>query len=223
MTTSLTHLETLDSAELVQRCRRGEREGQAPQATGASQAKAAFEELYRRYRPAVSRRLTHLLGPRAAIADLSQETFAKAWQKLDRYRADAPFSHWLLRIATNMARSHYRSQRRRPWQLWDRPEQQEQVRSTDAGGAARYPELEVVHLALGGLSTRLREAVVLFELEGLSLAELASALEVSVNTAASRVRRGREKLRRELSRLGYDASSAAAVTANVGLCGGETR
>ncbi len=212
--TTPTHPETLDSAKLVERCRRG-----------GTEAKAAFEELFRRYRPQVVRRLTHLLGPRAAVADLSQETFAKAWQKLDRYRADAPFSHWLLRIATNMARSHYRRQRRSPWQLWDRPEQQEQAR-THHEGAARYPQLEVVHRGLSGLSTRLREAVVLFELEGLSLAELALTLDVSTNTAASRVRRGREKLRRELTRLGYDAQVSSAVdpaSAKVGLCGGETR
>lgn len=186
---------------------RASREGDRP----------AFEELYRRYHPAVVRRLTHLLGPENNVADLCQETFAAAWQQLHRFRGEAPFDHWLLRIATNQARGHYRSQQRRPWRLWERPEQEAEQ---NAGGAEpAYPELQAVHRALAELSTRLREAVVLFELEGLSLAELASTLDVSINTAASRVRRGRDKLREVLLRLGYEAQA----TPGASLCQGEVR
>ena len=67
------------------------------------------------------------------------------------------------------------------------------------------PSLRLVHAALERLSPRLREAVVLFELEGLSLAEMAVALEIPLHTAASRLRRGREKLRVALQLLGCAA------------------
>ena len=173
------------------------------------------EELYRRYRPAVVRRLTHLLGPESSVDDLCQETFVAAWRQLHRFRGEAPFEHWLLRIATNQARGHYRSQRRRPWRLWERREQD--VEQQRHGVEPAYLELQAVHRALGELSTRLREAVVLFELEGLSLAELASTLDVSINTAASRVRRGRDKLREALTRLGYQANVAPSAE----FCRGE--
>ena len=81
-----------------------------------------------------------------------------------------------------------------------------------------YPTLRAVHRALGQLSDSLREAVVLFELEGLSLAEMSLELDVPLHTAASRVRRGREKLRRSLERMGY-----APLLQSVVLCGGEPR
>ena len=212
--------ETDETRVLVTRCRGGDRR--------------AFDVIYGRYCSVVSRRVTNLLGPRAEVDDLVQETFAKAWQKIDAYRGDAPFSHWLLRIATNAARGHYRRQGRRPWVLWDGP-MPENARSHDVPGTTPYMHLEIVHLGLRRLSTRLREAVILFEIEGLSLAELAQFLDVPVNTAASRVRRGRDKLRREFVRLGYDPTPARSTrpTSSVatdpsplsgaGLCRGESR
>lgn len=180
---------SLSSADLVGRARAGDR--------------AAFEELYHRFCPAVTRRLTHLCGPRAAVADLVQETFVAAYRKLDSFRGDAPVHHWLLRIATNLARTHHRRLRARRWRLWDRPEQQERVVSPLASVDETYPHLAAVHRALQDLSPVLREAVVLYELEQLSLQEMAVQLEISINTAASRVRRGRDKLRKALQRLGF--------------------
>jgi RNA polymerase sigma-70 factor, ECF subfamily len=195
-------LTDLTSEDLVALARQGDR--------------AAFEELYRRYYPPVTRRLSHLGGPSAPVADLAQETFVQAYRSLARFRGEAPFSHWVLRIATNIARTHYRRGRRSIWRLWARPEDEQAVPATTSSVDETYPTLHAVHRALDHLSPPLREAVILFELEGLSLAEMAVALEIPLHTAASRVRRGRERLRGALERLGYVAPMAAAV-----LCGGE--
>lgn len=189
--------------------------------TLVEQAKAgnrqSFEELYQRFYPAVVRRLTHLCGPSAPVADLVQETFIHAYCSLHQYRREAPVQHWLLRIATNLARSHARQGRSRFWRLWSRPEDEDAVPSPLAALDETYPHLAAVHQGLRELSPSLREAVVLFELEGLSLHELAAQTGLPLNTAASRVRRGREQLRRILTRMGLHPSNRPAAA----LCSGE--
>jgi RNA polymerase sigma-70 factor, ECF subfamily len=195
-------LSAATSEELVSRARQGDG--------------GAFEELYRRYYPPVARRLSHLGGPAAPVSDLAQETFAQAYRALGRFRGDSPFSHWVMRIATNVARTHHRRGRRLLWRLWARPEAEQAVPAPGASVDESYPTLQAVHRALDGLSPALREAVILFELEGLSLAELAATIAVPLHTAASRVRRGREQLRGILERMGYAATPVAAAV----LCGG---
>ena len=191
--------------ELVSRARRGDR--------------AAFEELYLRYHPMVIKRLVHLCGPRVGVADMAQEVFACAYRGLGRFRGDAPVHRWLLRIATNQARSHHRRRATSFLRLWEIPEQAEQVPCPLETVDLAYPQLAAVHRGLAKLSPRLREAVVLFELEGLTLAEMAAELEISLNTAASRVRRGRQKLKRILERMGYAPGGDSGEAA---LCRGET-
>jgi RNA polymerase sigma-70 factor, ECF subfamily len=186
-----TELAGLGSESLVRRARAGDRR--------------AFEELYRRYQPAVARRLSHLLGPAGPVADLVQETFEQALRGLGGLRADGSFGHWVLRIAQNSARAHHRRKHRSLWRLWERPELEQDV-PAPGSGAESFPSLRLVHAALDQLSAPLREAVVLYELEGLSLAEMAAALEIPLDTAASRLRRGREKLRRALEALGCGAA-----------------
>jgi RNA polymerase sigma-70 factor (ECF subfamily) len=198
----------IGSDELVRRAQRGDR--------------VAFEELYHRFYPAVAKRLTHLLSPASPqVNDLAQDTFAQAFQNLHRFRGDGHFCHWLLRIASNAARSSYRRERRSIFRLWDRPERQEAVASPLQSVDETYPTLQAVHQALSKLSPNLREAVVLFELEGLSLAEMSADLGIPLHTAASRVRRGRERLRKALERMGYAPLSQTRTS--VALCSGEQR
>lgn len=187
----------IDTGQLVDRARGGDRE--------------AFEEVYRRYYPRVTRRVSFLVGPQGPVADLVQETFVKAYRGLGSFNGERPFGHWVMRIATNTARSHHRRRGRRLWRLWDRAEDAERVPSPVSTVDTSYPDLQAVHRALERLSANLREAVVLHELEGLSLAEIAALLEISINTAASRVRRGRKRLKRALEGMGFSPGAEPAV------------
>jgi RNA polymerase sigma-70 factor (ECF subfamily) len=164
---------------------------------------AAFASLYDHHASSVAKRLSHLLGPTNGVDDLVQETFVRAMRSLSQFRGDCSFRHWLLRIATSIARDEQRRTRRSIWKLFTEPDQIEQTLAADVADADRYADLVAVHRALRQLSPRLREVVVLFELEGESLAEIAAQLEVSVNTVASRLRRGRARLRSLLYRSGY--------------------
>ncbi len=190
--------------DLVRRARAGDRLA----------ANALYTALY----PTVARRIAHLCGPDAPRADLVQETFERALRGLARYREQGPFTHWLLRIAANVTRSYFRRGRGRVWALWERAEQQDQVPAPLPSVDLAYPRLEAVHRALARLPHRQREAVVLFELEGLRLAEVAAQLQVPLHTAASRVRRGRSRLRQILQGMGYAPGMGAAIP----LCSGES-
>jgi RNA polymerase sigma-70 factor, ECF subfamily len=163
----------------------------------------AFEEIYRRLNKRIAHRLAYLLGPGTTVEDLLQETFLRAYRKLSSFRGQCPFEHWLVRIAGNLAASHYRKRSVRNLLLWQRAEAVDDVPSPGALVDSVYPDLRAVYWGLSGLSSRLRETIVLFELEGLTLAEIAKELGISVNTAASRLRRGRAKLRKRLEELGY--------------------
>lgn len=197
-------LSSVGSEELVARAQAGDR--------------VAFEELYHRFYPAVVKRLTHLMGPSVSVNDLVQETFVQAYRHLSRFRGEGHFCHWVLRIASNVARSNYRRTRRSIFRLWERPELEDAVPSPIESVDEAYPTLRAVHQALEQLSPPLREAVVLFELEGMSLAEIASELGVPLHTVASRLRRGRERLRKVLEGMGF-----APLVQTVALCSGEPR
>lgn len=162
----------------------------------------AFAELYDRHVEIVIKRLSHLMGPRGGVDDLTQETFLRVMKALHRFRGESPFRHFVLRIATSVAFDEMRRASRSPWRLFAEPEQIDEAASQKQDAEA-YADLAAVHRALRRLSPRLREVVVLFELEGESLAEIAVELGISIHTAGSRLRRGREKLRQILERSGY--------------------
>jgi RNA polymerase sigma-70 factor (ECF subfamily) len=162
---------------------------------------AAFAALHARHRRAVTVRLAYLLGPRPGVEDLVQETFLRAYRALSSFRGECPFRWWILRIATFAARSEQRSLRRSIWRLFRGEEEEQQRPLSVPAPAEQYPELMWVHAALQRLSPPLREAVILFELEGLTLIEIAGQLDVPLHTVAARVRRGREALREKLEAL----------------------
>jgi RNA polymerase sigma-70 factor (ECF subfamily) len=169
---------------------------------------SALNGLYARHRGAVIGRLSHLCGPCVDLDDLVQETFLSAFRALGSYRGDAPFRAWLLGIATHAARSHHRRARRSIWRLFFANDEEHSLSASVRAEADAYPELAAVHAALGRLPARLREAVILFELEGRTLVEIATEQGIPINTVAARVRRGRVALRTELSRMGCTEGDA---------------
>jgi RNA polymerase sigma-70 factor (ECF subfamily) len=162
----------------------------------------AFARLYERHARRVARRLSHLVGPAGGVDDLLQETFLRALRALPRFRGESPFCYWLLRIAASVARDEQRRRRRSPWRLFAQAEELDAAPAREVGNEGR-PDLAAVQCALARLSPRLRHVVVLFELEGLTLVEIADELAIPLHTAGSRLRRGRAKLRRLLERAGH--------------------
>src|SRR5687768_8688036 len=80
-----------------------------------AQDHAAFETLTERHYVPIRRYLTRLVGDAEVAAELTQDTFLRAYQALPRLADDSDVPGWLYRIATNLARQHYRHGRLIHW------------------------------------------------------------------------------------------------------------
>jgi RNA polymerase sigma-70 factor, ECF subfamily len=155
--------------------------------------KAAFGVLVERYAAQARRVARAVLGDPDEADDASQDGFLSALVKLAQYDARRPFGPWLMRIVANAA-----TDRRR----------RRQVRRAEAldpglvGGGPR-PDADAVRseladrlrAALAELPPRRRTAVVLFDVEGYSHAEIAGILGIPEGTVRSEVFHARRRLR----------------------------
>lgn len=134
--------------------------------------------------------------------DLYQEALVRALTKLDALREDGAFRPWLYRIIVTV---HRNRSRRAFWRRWlplaDHTESDvEQApavldyRSTDWSPDAASAAMRA-RAALARLSARQREAIVLFEIEGWQIDEIAALSGESTSAVKSRLARGRERLR----------------------------
>ncbi|MEZ6242249.1 MAG: RNA polymerase sigma factor [Phycisphaerales bacterium] len=156
----------------------------------------AYSRLYRRHYRTVAGYLYRRIGDEHAAEDLASETFIAAWQALPRYRhTGAPFSAWLLRIATNKANAWARSNRRRGATL-------PPPTMDDAEAPAAREELDLLYLALRALSPDHQSVIALVHFESMSMAHAAAVLGVREGTVKSRLSRARDALRVEVERLG---------------------
>jgi RNA polymerase sigma-70 factor (ECF subfamily) len=155
--------------------------------------RGAFGTLVERYAPQ-ARRVAHaMLGDPDEADDAAQDGFLSALVKLAQYDARRPFGPWLMRIVANAATDRRRRRRVR------------RVEPLDPGlvGGGPRPDTEVVRnelgerlrTALAELPPRRRTAVVLFDVEGYSHAEIAEMLGIPEGTVRSEVFHARRRLR----------------------------
>jgi RNA polymerase sigma-70 factor (ECF subfamily) len=136
--------------------------------------------------------------------DLTQEIFLKVFRSLEKFNRDADFSTWLSSVARNFCIDHYRASKREKEVLV------EDLVAFDLApastGSSPHRALEdrdrrsFLRRGLEALPDKLREAVVLRDLQGLSYQEMADRLGLPEGTVKSRINRGREELSRLLLR-----------------------
>ena len=160
----------------------------------------AFEVLYERYREPLYRYVYHALGDRALADDAYQDVWARVIDARDRFRRKSGFRRWAFRIAHNRLVDHWRQRERQPIDQDnaldrhpDRSERQPERRSEQAEDAA------ALRRALMALPPEQREAFLLQQEAGLSLAEIAERDGVGRETVKSRLRYAVGKLRALLS------------------------
>ena len=162
--------------------------------------RGAFALLVERYKDPLVGYLARLTGDRDRAEDLAQEAFVRLYEKAGLYREQGKLVAYLYRIATNLLRSEER--RRRRWRMLA-------PRYASAGEARRQEDAEDLVLgdelklrlvrALSDLPVSYRVPVVLFEVEGWSLFDIARLLGCREGTVKSRLYRGRRRLREALS------------------------
>src|SRR3954447_7225340 len=170
----------------------------------------AYEELVRRYQD-VAVRTAHLISPDGDAEDAAQEAFVKAHAALGRFRPDAPFRPWLLRIVANEARNRRRSAGRRAGLALraaeDRPSD-DAAPSPESAVLAQEQRASLV-AAINGLRDEDREVIGARYLLDLSETETAEALGIPRGTVKSRLSRALGRLRTEM--VARDDGRAARV------------
>jgi RNA polymerase sigma-70 factor (ECF subfamily) len=159
----------------------------------------ALDELIRRHFQRAYRIAYRVLGDAHSAEDCAQEAMARIASAAGRYTERGAFQGFLYRVVVNTARNHEKSRRRRTRHEERaaklRPDREEPM-------AEKNLAAEEVAVAVEDLPEDLRLPIVLHYYEGLTQAEVASALTLREGTAASRLRRGLEHLRSRLATAG---------------------
>ncbi|MBD3162452.1 MAG: sigma-70 family RNA polymerase sigma factor [Candidatus Eisenbacteria bacterium] len=180
----------METKTLLERCRRGD--------------EAAWEALVRRFQGRIYGIAYCYVGNPEEARDLAQDIFVRLYDRLDACTNDETFVPWLIRLARNACIDRIRRMRARPRpagvpvdEMFDLPapgpDPEDQRRIT-----ARR---ELIHRALRRLSAISREIILLREIQGLSLEEIAGTLEIPIGTVKSRTNRARIELAREVTAL----------------------
>ena len=147
-------------------------------------------------------RSARALGVRpGSIEDVLQDVFVVVHRRLPEFEGRAAPRTWLARILVRVVQEHRRRFRRRE----DHAELPEEVADPHASGPheelARAQAVRLLEAILDGMQEDQRTVFVLAEIEQMPAPEIASALEVSVNTVYSRLRLARREYERRLARI----------------------
>ena len=173
-------------------------------------ATASFEPLVAKYSPRVFATARRYARRESEVEDIVQEVWAKAFQKLSSFRGDAPFEHWLMRLAVHTCydflRGHQRNRETTFTEL-SAPETDWLDRfaaapeaASDETAAAR----ELIERVLSMLSPQARLVITLLEIEDRSVKEIAELTGWSVPLVKVRAFRARAEMRKCLQRIARD-------------------
>ena len=182
-----------------------------------------FEKLVTAYEKNVYNIALRMVGDPEDAADMTQETFIKAYRALSSFRGDSKFSSWLYRIASNVCLDFLRSRSRHPQVSLSTVDEDDRT-TFELPDMSRNPEeqlmkklgMEAVRRGLEQLPEQQRQILVLRELGGLSYAELAQTLGLEEGTVKSRIFRARKRLCALLLCDGNISDGAASVSGKGG-------
>lgn len=173
----------------------------------------AFNLLFAKYRGRLVRILSRFLNNHAEIEDVAQETLLKAYKALPDFNHDSAFFSWLYRIAINTANSHFRAKSKQntlslsELSNTDDDDNDDFIdsRLTDTANPENIvvsQELaQTIEKAMQELPEKLRQAIVLREIDGLSYEEIANIANCPVGTVRSRIYNAREAIAQKIRPL----------------------
>ena len=162
----------------------------------AGGASDAFEVLYERYRKPLYRYLYHAVGDKAAADDLYQDVWSRIIASRERFRRGNGFKRWAFRIAHNRLVDHWRALGRQPGMDTEALDALPgDDRESPEQALERVQQAESLRAALMQLPIEQREAFLLQQEAGLSLAAIAEHERVGRETIKSRLRYAVGKLR----------------------------
>jgi RNA polymerase sigma-70 factor (ECF subfamily) len=171
---------------------------------------ASFEPLVVKYQPRVFATARRYARRESEVEDIVQEVFFKAFQKLASFRGDAPFEHWLMRLAVRTCYDFLRSHQRNRESSFSELGGPEMDWLETFGAAPETVSLDaeaaraLVGKVLGQLSASARLVITLLEIEERSVKEIAELTGWSVPLVKVRAFRARAEMRRILAKMSKD-------------------
>lgn len=188
----------MEIAQLIERCQKGD--------------ELAWEALVRQYQSRIYGLAYHYLGNAEDARDLAQEVFVRLYQNLGICTDAGTFVPWMMRIARNLCIDHIRRKKARPpgedVSVEERPNLPDQSQTPEELYAADKRK-RLIYRALQTLTSLNREIIILKEIQGLSLEEIASILSVPLGTIKSRSHRARLELAQAVVALTGNGEGAA--------------
>jgi RNA polymerase sigma-70 factor (ECF subfamily) len=159
--------------------------------------KDAYSALVQRYQRPIFNLMLRVTSSYEDASDLAQETFIKAYEKLDTFRLGARFFPWLYTIGFNHVRNFMRRDKLSHELFYQNWEEELGLDGPACQEDKMHAKLDFQRLFQGlqKLPVDYREALILHYHEGLSMEDIGAALQLSVSGAKMRVHRGLLKLR----------------------------
>lgn len=177
---------------------------QVRNARSESASKLLVEHLY----PMVLRIVRAHLPRRSSEEDLAQEVFMKMFARIEQWRGQLPFDHWVSRVAVTTCLDALRHQKRRPELRWaDLSEKEAEVLDnvlhdeSDVSASDASSARDLVHKLLETLNPADRLVLTMMDMEGRSVADVQTATGWSATLVKVRAFRARRKLRKTFAEL----------------------
>jgi RNA polymerase sigma-70 factor, ECF subfamily len=155
-----------------------------------------FEMFVRNYQNMVFSVSTRILGNPADAEDITQEVFIRAYERFKDLRNSSTVGGWLKTVATNLSINHLNRYRAR-WRFFSEQSEPIEIATEQEPESDRKAELE---LAIQKLPDAHRVPLVLFHFQEMSYDEIAAKLQISLAKLKSDIHRGRETLKRLISK-----------------------
>jgi len=159
----------------------------------------AFAILVNTYEVPVFNYILRMIGDRTLAEDLTQDVFLRIHHGLPGFSLRCRFTTWVFQIAKNRVLDELRARERRP-----QPDALDDVAPLEVVDAPpeRIEMIDAVWRAVGGLNPDLKMALLLRDIVGLSYAEIADSLEITLATVKWRIYKAREEVQLALAREG---------------------
>lgn len=177
----------------------------------------AFEQLVLKYQTPIYNLCFRMVGNAEDAADLTQESFLKAWNHLHSFHYEAAFSTWLYRLASNTCLDFLRSMKRHPQISLTVEDNDGEEATLDIPDLSPSPEeallcaeeKALLAQAMQELEPEQRQILTLRVVNEMSYADIADVLRIREGTVKSRLSRARDALRKNLLIIGNKPFSSS--------------